>query len=326
VLTLPHIRQRVLDSSRSSQSEGGYHLEFQAMASRCRITFGASSAAARDFQRALLTWVADFEATYSRFVPESLVTRINASAGKQWSEVDSTTENILGLCHEAHSFSRGIFDPTALPLIQLWNWKANPPVVPSDAAIQEARLNVGWNQVQRKPGKIFLPGGMSLDLGGIGKEYAVDQAASLASEFGIKNVLVDFGQDVLARGTPSDGRPAWHIGLEDPAQPGKCWTSLGVKDMAVATSGDYYRRFEIAGQRYGHILDVRTGYPVANGCRAVSVLAPSCSVAGMLATTIFVLGPQEGLKMLDLMPGFAGCILLEKSQLASRRFYEHVVT
>ena len=325
MLSLPHIRQRVMDSARTSVSEGASHLEFQAMASRCRVTFAASLPAARDFQRALLLWVADFEATYSRFISDSLVSRINASAGKEWTKVDPTTENMLALCDQAYSFSRGIFDATALPLIQLWNWKASPPIVPSEAAIQVARQKVGWPKVQRKPGQIFLQQGMSLDLGGLGKEYAVDQVASLAEQFGIQHVLIDFGRDVFVRGIPPDGRAAWHIGLEDPAQPGKCWTSVAAKDIAVATSGDYNRRFEINGRRYGHILDVRTGYPVANGCRAVSVIAPRCTMAGMLATTIFVAGPEEGIKMLELLPGLAGCILMENSQLRSRRFHEYVV-
>src|SRR5947207_885767 len=119
MIILSHIRQRVLDSARASQSEGAFHLQFHAMASRCHVTFGASPVAARDFQRTLLLWVADFEATYSRFIAESLVSRINASAGKQWVEIDPATENILSLCNEAYAFTRGIFDATALPLIEL---------------------------------------------------------------------------------------------------------------------------------------------------------------------------------------------------------------
>jgi thiamine biosynthesis lipoprotein len=94
----------------------------------------------------------------------------------------------------------------------------------------------------------------------------------------------------------------------------------------VATSGDYVRRFEINGRRYGHILDVRTGQPVDNGCRAVSVLAPSCTLAGMLSTAVFVLGPEQGLRLLEAQYGAAGAIVTENGVITSRRFYEHVVS
>jgi thiamine biosynthesis lipoprotein len=167
---------------------------------------------------------------------------------------------------------------------------------------------------------------MSIDLGGIGKEYAVDCVAQLAAQHGIASALVDFGHDVFALGAPYDGRPAWHVGLEDPAQPGQCWAGVAVKQQAVATSGDYVRRFEVNGRRYGHILDVRTGQPVANGCRAVSVIAPTCTLAGLFSTAAFVLGPEEGIRLLDATPRVAGSIITDTGRTASRRFYEQVVS
>ncbi|HEY2951931.1 MAG TPA: FAD:protein FMN transferase [Verrucomicrobiae bacterium] len=297
------------------------------MASPCRVSFAAPAAVARSFSATALQWVADFEARYSRFLPDSLISRINKNAGTGWVETDAETDRIFALCDEAHFLTRGIFDPTALPLIQLWNWKAKPPVIPGDAEIQGALKNVGWRNVQRAPGKISLPAaGMSLDLGGIGKEYAVDRVAQIAAQHGIASALVDFGQDVFTLGVPTDGRPAWHIGLQDPQQPGRCWAGVAVKNQAVATSGDYFRRFEINGRRYGHILDVRTGRPAASGCRAVSVLAPTCTLAGLFATAAFVLGAEEGLALLESTPNVAGCITLESRRVHTRRFYDYVVS
>jgi len=297
------------------------------MATRCRVSFAANATLAKTFSAAVLQWVADFEATYSRFLPESLISRINDSAGLHWVEIDPETQRIFALCDEAHFLTQGTFDPTALPLIRLWNWKATPPAIPDDEQIAAAMQLVGWRKVQRAPGKIFLPSpGMSIDLGGIGKEYAVDRIAHLATQHGITSALVDFGQDVFALGLPTDGRPAWHIGLEDPKQPGKCWAGLAVRNQAVASSGDYLRRFEVNGKRYGHILDVRTGWPVANGCLAVSVIAPTCTLAGLYSTAAFVLGPEEGIKMLEATPNVNGCITLETKRTHTRRFYEHVVS
>src|SRR6185312_9503662 len=154
-----------------------------------------------------------FEARYSRFIPDSLIGRINAAAGEHWMEIDPETERLFQLCHELFFFTRGSFDPTALPLIQLWNWKQNPKTLPDAQAIRAARELVGWNKVERRPGGIFLPQrGMGLDLGGIGKEYAVDCVMNMAVQHGIENVLIDFGQDVRARGCAPDKR-FWRIGL-----------------------------------------------------------------------------------------------------------------
>ncbi len=196
--------------------------------------------------------------------------------------------------------------------------------MPDDQAIEATKAKVGWRKIQRAPGKVFLPeAGMALDLGGIGKEYAVDQVTQLAVESGATSVLVDFGQDVRVHGPAPERKPAWHIGLEDPTQPGRCWTGVAANNQAVATSGDYLRRFVRDGQRYGHILDVRTGRPVANGCRAVSVIAPTCTLAGMLSTTAFVLGPTEGVRLLDATFQTAGCVLTDSGLCASRHFYNY---
>lgn len=319
------VRERILRSATQSKAADCDRLMFQAMGTVCRVQFRApTSAAGNAFQAATLEWVAQFEAKYSRFLADSLVSRVNAAAGEHWVETDEETELLLKLCGEMFFLTRGAFDPTALPLIRLWNWKANPPVLPTEPQIEFTRQLCGWRQVERRPGGIFLPRpGMCLDLGGIGKEYSVDRVIQIAQQYGIVNVLVDFGQDLAMRGAPL-GKPAWHIGLEDPANPGKCWRGVAIQDKAVATSGDYLRHFLIGGRRYGHILDPRTGYPVDNGCRAVSVIAPNCTLAGILSTTAFILGPDEGLKLIGTCMGAEGCITTDKSRFETRRFHEYV--
>ncbi len=317
----PNILERIRASAKVQGTGDWHELSFAALGSPCRIRFAATAPVAKPLPGVVLEWVAEFEARYSRFIPTSLVSRITAAAGREWVETDPETDRLLAMCQEAHFITRGTFDPTALPLIKLWDWKANPPVVPDEAAIADTMKKVGWRKVQRAPGKVFLPEpGMALDLGGIGKEYAVDQVAQLALQSGATSVLVDFGHDVRVHGPAPEKKPAWHIGLEDPAQPGRCWTGLAVNNQSVATSGDYLRHFVRDGKRYGHILDVRTGRPVANGCRAVSVIAPTCTLAGMLSTTAFVLGPEEGLRLLDATYQAAGCILTESGTFRSRRF------
>ncbi|HMJ88638.1 MAG TPA: FAD:protein FMN transferase [Candidatus Acidoferrum sp.] len=320
------VRDRVRQSAVIREENGLSILTFHAMGTVCRVSLVEPTRdAANAFLDQLLNWVADFEAKYSRFIESSLVCRINAAAGKHRVELDEEAERLFSLAGEMSFFSRGAFDPTALPLIRLWNWKANPPVVPSDEAIQAARELVGWNKVERSPGRIFLPrSGMCVDLGGIGKEYAVDMAIAMAAQHGLAHVLVDFGQDVRAMGCPP-GRPAWHVGLEDPKAPGSSWGSVAVTNQAVATSGDYLRHFVHEGKRYGHIIDPRTGYPVSNGCLTVSVIAPSCTIAGILTTTAFILGPHEAFNLIHGHFYASGAIVTEKGNFITPRFHEHLV-
>jgi thiamine biosynthesis lipoprotein len=325
--SLEMVNDRVQRSASRSAKSGYYQLTFQAMSTVCRVNIRTlNPTLAQDFQGQVLRWVAEFEARYSRFIPDSIIGCINAAAGKHWVEVDAETDRMLSLCQEVVFFTRGAFDPTALPLIRLWNWKAQPPVVPDAATIRAAQELVGWRKIQRRPGAIFLPvPGMCLDLGGIGKEYAVDQVVQMALARGIEHVLVDFGQDVRVHGQPPE-QGAWHIGLEDPLHPGKCWAGVAVSDHAVATSGDYLRNFFYQGRRYGHIIDPRTGQPVDNGCLSVSVIAPSCTMAGVLSTTAFVLGPREGLELIQLNPGVEACITTHETRYTTRKFYAYVVS
>lgn len=331
VLTMPDPTAVVYDRVRRSAQmsvAGDFHkLSFQAMNTLCRVNFRTPNPSlAREVQNEVLQWVAWFEARYSRFIEDSLIGRINAAAGKHWVEVDPETDALFNLCQEMIFFTRGVFDPTSLPLIRLWNWKANPPVVPNEAAINAARELVGWRKIQRRPGAIFLPKeGMCLDLGGIGKEYAVDRVLTLVAQRGIRSVLVDFGADVRVQGEPPE-KGAWHIGLEDPKNPGHVWTGVAVTNHAVATSGDYLRYFLHGGRRYGHILDPRTGYPVQNGILSVSVIAPHCTVAGILSTSVFVLGPKEGMDLISLCPGAEGCITTETTRVQTKGFYAYTTS
>lgn len=301
-------------------------IAWPALGTECVIQFaGGDPAAVATFGHKAIAWVAQFEQRYSRFRPDSLVSRINAAAGQGWTEVDAEMEQMLELSAAVHFMTQGVLDVTALPLIRLWNFKAATPRIPSDEEIAQARRKVGWSKVQRAPGKVLLPEpGMALDFGGWAKEFAVDAVAQMAREHGIPSVLVDFGHDLRASGLPP-GKPAWHIGLEDPAQPGATWGSLGITDAGVASSGDYLRSFTLQGKRYGHILDPRSGWPVANGLRQATVVAATCFQAGLLSTAAFVLGPEAGLRLIQGTFGAEGCLVGEKTRHQTRGFYRYVV-
>jgi thiamine biosynthesis lipoprotein len=294
----------------------------------CEVQYVCADAgAARRFESESIAWVEAFEAKYSRFRPDSLVSRINAAAGRDWVDVDAEMENMLNFCGSLNFLTKGVMDVTATPVLRLWDYKAATPRIPSENEIAAALRLVGWAKVQRAPGKVRLPeAGMSLDFGGWGKEYAVDAVATLARSHGLTSVLVDFGHDLMAVGT-APGKPGWHIGLEDPANPGgPCKGSLAAANIGVASSGDYLRGFTIGGRRYGHIVDPRTGRPVANGCRQVTVVAPTCLQAGALSTAIFILGPDAGLRLTAEIMGAEARIVTDVTVHQSRGFFHYVVS
>jgi thiamine biosynthesis lipoprotein len=326
VLNGHQVFDRIRATLREEAVPAGRRVSFHALGSPCQITTHAPSIAAGNYYLSeALSWLGDFEAKYSRFLSSSLTSRINAAAGGDWVVVDEETDQLLNLCHQMWFLSQGAFDPTALPLIRLWDWKADRPMVPDAAALRRSREQVGWSRVERRPGAVRLPvAGMCLDFGGIGKEYAVDRLIQLAEHLGISAGLINLGADLRAFGAPLD-RSAWHVGLEDPLNPGQCWAGVAIQDRAVATSGDYRRKFEVDGHRYGHIIDPRTAMPVANGCRGVSVLAGSCSLAGILATTAFILGPHQGLHLLESQWGVEGALITETQRFETRGLHEYIV-
>jgi thiamine biosynthesis lipoprotein len=319
------VLSRVRDSMQV-ESRGDFHrLTCRAMSTAVNIAFAASSAAVvEDFQRKGIDWIARFEARYSRFLSESIVGQINSRSGGDWLELDEDADRLLSICDEMYCLARGVFDPAALPVLRIWDWKADPPRIPGESEILAAREISGWDKVQRRPRGIRLPlSGMGIDLGGIGKEFAVDQLVSIAGEFGISDVMIDIGQDIRVAGH-APGKDAWYIGLEEPDRPGKCWTAVRLNDHAVATSGDYFRSFTLQNRRYGHILDPRTGLPVSNSCQSVSVIAANCVLAGILSTSAFILGAEEGLELIRQQFGAEGCITTENARHQTRRFSSYV--
>lgn len=305
---------------------GVRHLQFRALGTDCQIKFRErEDRRALEFAADALDWMGKFEAKFSRFRPDSVVSQINAEAGKGWVETDAETDRMLEVADGLFNLTNGILDPTMLPLLLLWDWKRDPVVFPDPSAVQKALALVGWRRVERRPGGVLLPErGMGLDFGGFGKELAVDALARMARNAGLSDVLVDLGRDVYAMG--GNGKhPFWHIGIEDGNHPGACWGGLAIADRAVSSSGNYARQFTHKGVSYGHILDPRTGWPVGNGMKAVTVVAPTCLEAGIYSTAVFVLGTKDGLDLVARAPGVSACTQSEQGIDGSRDFGQWLV-
>ena len=305
---------------------GVRRVEFKALGTHCIILFRLPHEKnALQFVAEALGWIQAFEAKFSRFKPDSLISRINAAAGQSWIETDAQMDQLLDLGHAMHGLTHGILNPAMLPLLRVWDWKKAHERLPETDEVEKATALSQWQEVRRRPGGIFLPReGMGLDFGGFGKEYAVDQIIAIARRYDIGDILVDLGRDIFALG--GNGlHPFWHVGIQDGVQPEKCIGGLAVSGFAVCASGDYARRFEHKGLRYGHILDPRTGWPVQHGLRAVTVLASSCVVAGNYSTCLFVLGWKEGLAFAESAPGVEACLQSDRGQITTRNFIQHQV-
>ncbi len=251
----------------------------------------------------------------SSYVPNSEVTRLNESGGTEC-HISSQTESVLRRSAEISELTGGAFDVTAGPVIKLWKEQIKiaedgviglteeEPKLPDKRALEAARGLVGHKRLTLGPNTATLGApGMRIDLGGIAKGHAVDQAVAALKKKGIRSALVDAGGDGYALGTRPGGSP-WRIGVQGPDDaPGEYLPDvLRLADMAYATSGDYQQYAEIGGVRYTHIIDPRTGQP-ARVAASVTVVAPDCTTADALATGISVLGPKDGVEVVKKLPG-----------------------
>jgi thiamine biosynthesis lipoprotein len=245
-------------------------------------------------QRAIAE-VARIEAKYSRYRPESLLSRVNAAAGVETVAIDEETERLLDYADACHRRSGGLFDATSGVLRRAWRF--DEPRVPSEEELAPLRSLVGWERVERQPGYVRLAErGMELDFGGFGKEYAVDCAARMLHESGIASAVVNLAGDVAVIGAQPGGEP-WRVGVRHPRRADAAVAMIPVSSGALATSGDYERFIEVDGVRHCHVLDPRTGH-AARGFQSVSVLAPSCLIAGSATTIAMLKGRDAGLAWL----------------------------
>jgi thiamine biosynthesis lipoprotein len=225
------------------------------------------------------------EEKFSRYRSESVVAKINAG---QPVVVDAETAGLLEYSARCFELSEGLFDITSGVLRRAWTFDGSDRV-PTPSEVEALRACVGWSKVSWAPPKICLPAGMEVDLGGVAKEYAVDRAMALARAETDAPVLVNFGGDLAVSG-PRGNAQRWKVAIAsvdvDDTMAGLIELSAG----AIATSGDSRRFLVKDGVRYSHILDPRTGWPVRDAPRSVTVAAATCVEAGMTATLAMLQG------------------------------------
>ena len=228
------------------------------------------------------------ETQYSRYLPESVVGKINTMAGAPMA-LDPEARLLIDYAAHCHAISDGLFDITSGILRKAWTFDGSDRV-PDERRVADLLPLVGWDKTRWQDGTLTLRPGMEIDLGGIAKEYAVDMAVARARAECDVPVLVNFGGDLCVTGPRADGG-RWRVLIDAVyQQPASAW--LEIDSGAITTSGDARRFIERAGRRYSHILDPRTGMSIVGAPRAVTVAAATCVEAGVLSTLAMLQGAR----------------------------------
>ncbi|NOT83267.1 MAG: FAD:protein FMN transferase [Methylococcaceae bacterium] len=274
-----------------------YQHAFKAMGTPCEIQlYSQTPAKATQVVNKVIAEIARLETRYSRYRNDSFLSKINQIAALGGSiSVDAETAGLLNYAATCHIQSDGLFDITSGILRRAWRFDQN--TLPDPQHLAALLEKVGWHNCRwQSPTLKFLIPGMELDFGGIVKEYAADRIAALCWTEGVQHGLINLGGDIKIIGAQPDGNP-WRIAIRDPRHPDGLLQTLLLQQGALASSGDYERCITIAGVRYGHILNPKTGWPVQH-LAAVSVAADFCVVAGS-AATIAMLKAHNGIQWLE---------------------------
>ena len=226
----------------------------------------------------------------SRYLDGNAIDRVNRSHGRPV-QLDEETADLIDFAATLYELSEGRFDITSGVLRRVWQFDGSDNV-PTPPEVEAVAKDVGWNRVEWQRPVISLQEGMEIDLGGIGKEYAVDRCAAKFKNATNRAGLINFGGDLFATSPPRD-RNGWAVGIESIDKRGRAGERLvNLEVGALATSGDARRYLLRDGVRYSHILDPTTGWPVPDAPRSVTVAADSCTQAGMLSTLAMLKGRQ----------------------------------
>ncbi len=281
------------------------------------VVYAADRARAETAIRAALDRVAEIAAALNRYDPSSELSAINAAAGGAPLEVSSTTGRAIEAARHWWQASDGAFNPLVGPLVVLWKEAARAGVEPSDEAVEAARALLDMSALDCEPladgrYRVRLPqAGMQLDLGGLAKGWAAEEAVAAARRTeDPHSVLVMLGGDGTVWSEPGWPRK-WTVAVQDPRDAGSrtVLTKIELANGSVVTSGDYYRYLEVNGRRLSHIIDPGTGRPTTGRLAGATVIHPDGGGADALATACMVLGPDEALALLARTAGADGLML-----------------
>jgi len=313
----PHSDQQ--KSSHLSSSHGSYLTQLSRRAMACEFEilwdqqrYGAST----DTALAALDLVEHLESQLSIYRTDSEVSQLNQQAHAQPVKISTTLYQLVQECKMLHEQTQGCFDITSGPLSRLWGFHRRQGELPQPEAIELALQTVGsqWLVLDSSAQTVqFDKPAMEINLGSIGKGYALDRCSSLLEEAGIEDYIMHGGMSsIAARGSrqlSSNEHPGWHVALRHPLKPEKRLAEICLHNRALGTSGSANQFFYHQGKRFGHVIDPRTGHS-ADEVLSVTVLAPTAALADALATAFFVMGKEQAFDYCQQHPSVAALFVL----------------
>jgi thiamine biosynthesis lipoprotein len=281
---------------------------------------------ARDAIEEAFSEMERINALLNNYDPDSEVSEINKHAGRRSVQISPETMEALQLAIKFGDISGGAFDITIGPLLKLWGFAQDEPGLkgkgPDGNAVRKAKSLVDYHALEltmvKKGGSVLRTArlkksGMWIDAGSFSKGYVADRAVEVLKKWGIKNGLISAGGTICAVGSKPDSSP-WKVGIRHPRKEDSFLTVISLTDRTVSTAGDYEKFYKKNGKSRTHIIDPRTGMPVEK-VQAVTVIARKGIESDALSTALFVLGPDEGMKLVNSLPGVEALIVSHEGRI-----------
>lgn len=267
--------------------------------------------------------ISRIEKLISSWDSESQTSLINLNAGISPIKVDKELYDLINRSLKISKLSQGAFDISYASLDKVWYFDKEMKEIPSDKEILESVSKVGYNNIilDKKNQTVFLKNsGMKIGFGAIGKGYAADMAKSILIQNDVKSGIINASGDLTAWGKKPSGKD-WMVAIVNPLNKNKIFSWLPIKNKAVVTSGNYERFVNFKGKLYSHIIDPRTGYP-SEGILSVTIFTEKAELADALATSIFVLGEEIGMNLINQLKGIDCIIINNKNKIIKSKNIE----
>lgn len=293
------------------------------MGSRYDITVVADDSvqAARYIDMAI-NEIKRIENIISSWKPDSQTSLINRNAGIRPVKVSKELFDLIKRSLIISRLTGGAFDISYASMDRIWKFDGSMKKFPSPEAVKKSVAKVGYRNIilNEKDTTVFLKlKGMKIGFGAIGKGYSADKAKQLLMAHGVKAGIINASGDMNTWGKQPDGRD-WMVAVTNPFNKNKAFALLPLKQGAVVTSGNYEKYVIFNGKRYTHIINPKTGYP-ATGIVSVTIFAPKAELADAMATAVFVMGKDKGLKLINKLPGLECIIIDDKGRIITS---EHI--
>jgi len=291
--------------------EQTYHKTLKLMGTRFEISVVATNESKGNlYIKRAIREIERIEKLISSWDSNSQTSLINRNAGIKPVQIDLELLELIERSIQISKITKGAFDITYASMDRIWKFDGSMKEMPTEDNIRNSVSKIGYKNIiiNRDKKTVFLKDkGMKIGFGGIGKGYAADKAKTLLLKMGVTSGIINASGDMNAWGKQANGTN-WMVGITNPLNTEKAFSWLPINNQSVVTSGDYEKYVEFNGKRYSHIINPRTGYPTT-GIKSVTIFAPKAELADALATSVFVMGLENGLDFINQLNGIEAIIV-----------------